>query len=86
MRYYVTSIQYNKLAQAENRSVPFAFDDINSARQKFHDVLANDMKNPLLGWSVAFIFNSEGALVTSEKWEKVEEPVEPEVPETESEE
>lgn len=75
MRFYVTAIQHNKEAQAENRSIPFAFDDLNSARQKFHEILSNDMKNPTLDWSVAFIFNSEGALITSEKWER---PVEPE--------
>ena len=74
MRFYVTSIQHNMEKDAENRSVPFAFDDINSARQKFHEILSNDMKNATLDWSVAFIFNSEGALITSEKWER---PIEP---------
>lgn len=70
MRYYVTSIQYNKEKEAENRSVPFAFDSLNDAKQKFHEILGSDMKNSTLGWSVAVIFDSNGTMIMSEKWEE----------------
>lgn len=76
MRYYVTSIQHNKEADAENRSVPFAFDDYNSALQKFHSQLGADMNNTTLDWSVVIVWDSEGGIIRSEKWKRPEDEIE----------
>lgn len=73
MRYYVTAIQFNKVAQAENRSVPSAFDDLLSARQKFHKTLADDMNNGTLGWSVVMLFDNYGNVIATERWDRPEE-------------
>lgn len=74
MRYYVTAIQHNKEKDAENRSIPFAFDTLNEAKQKFHEILGNDMKNATLDWSVCILFTSDGRMVMSERWTEEVEP------------
>lgn len=70
MRYYVVAIQHNKEADAENRSVPKAYDDKLLARQEFHRQLGVDINNSTLDWGVVAILNSDGYLEASEKWEK----------------
>ena len=76
MRYYVVSIQHNKEKDAENRSVPKAFDTELQARQAFHAQLGDDMSNTALDWSVCMIFTDIGSVIASERWEAPEsEPV-----------
>ena len=69
MRYYVVSIQHNKEKDAENRSVPKAFDTELQARQAFHAQLGSDMSNATLDWSVCMIFTDIGSVIASERWE-----------------
>ena len=69
MRYYVITIQHNKEADAENRSVPKAYDDKLTARQEFHRQLGVDMNNATLDWGIVSILNSNGYLEATEKWE-----------------
>lgn len=68
MRYYVMTIQHNWEKDAENRTVPSAFNSYNEAKQKFHSQLASDMANQTLDWSLCLIINSEGGVHESEKW------------------
>lgn len=76
MRYYVVSVQHNKEKDAENRSVPKAFDAELQARQAFHAQLGDDMNNTTLDWSVCMIFTDIGSVIASERWEAPEpEPV-----------
>ena len=72
MRYYVVSVQHNKEKDAENRSVPKAFDTELQARQAFHAQLGSDMSNATLDWSVCVIFTDIGSVIASERWEKPE--------------
>lgn len=82
MRYYLVTIQYNKNAEAENRSVPKAFDNIDDAIAEFHSQMGKDMKNDTLGWALSIIFDSNGGIIRDEKWTRVVEPiVEPSVEE-----
>lgn len=86
MRYYVIFIQFNKDAQAENRTVPKAFDTLDDAIAEFHTQMGKDMKNATLGWSMGTIINSEGGQYQkyTDKWVR---PVEPEpTPEVKNEE
>lgn len=76
-RYYVMFVQHNKEQDAENRTVPSAYDDINAAVQKFHEQMGNDMKNATLDWSVGYITDNYGNIIRSERW------TEPEVEESE---
>ena len=72
MRYYVVSVQHNKEKDAENRSVPKAFDTELQARQAFHAQLGSDMSNATLVWSVCMIFTDIGSVIASERWEAPE--------------
>ncbi len=80
MRYYLTTIQYNKVAEAENRTVPKAFDSLEDAVAEFHAQVGKDMKNETLGWSLNYITNSEGGHYDkyNEKWTREEPQPEPE--------
>lgn len=69
MRYYVIAIQHNKDSNAENRSVPKAYDDKLTARQEFHRQLGVDMNNTTLDWGIVSILNSDDYLEATEKWE-----------------
>lgn len=78
MRYYLVSIQYNKEAKAENRTVPKAFDSRDEAIAEFHKQMGNDMKNATLGWALSIVFDSNCGIVKEEKWvEEVKPTVEP---------
>lgn len=79
-RFYVLTIQYNKVAQAENRTAPKAYDDMLSAKQEYHAQLGKDMANVTLGWSVVYILDSFGNVLESERWTREEEPT-PEIAE-----
>ena len=68
MRYYVVSVQHNKEKDAENRSIPKAFDTELQARQAFHAQLGDDMSNTTLDWSVCMIFTDIGSVIASERW------------------
>lgn len=69
IRYYVVSVQHNKEKDAENRSIPKAFDTELQARQAFHAQLGSDMSNTTLDWSVCMIFTDIGSVIASERWE-----------------
>ena len=79
MRYYVLSIQFNKDAQAENRTVPKAYDSRNDAIKEFHNQLSQDMGNPTLDWSICMVINSAMGVEMQEKYVAdvvdVEEPI-----------
>lgn len=76
-RYYVTSVEFNKNVQAENRTQPFAFDDIDSAKQKFYATLASDIKNATLSWCNVIMWDNYGNMIQHEYWhEQVQEPTE----------
>lgn len=77
MRYYVFAIQFNKDAQAENRTAPKAYDTRNEAIREFHRQLSQDMVNATLGWSICMVVNSAMGVEASEKY------VAEEIPETE---
>ena len=68
MRFYVLAVQYNREAQAENRTVPKAFDNRNEAIAEFHSQLAKDMKNTTLGWSLCMVINDAMGIEAKEKY------------------
>lgn len=68
MRYYVFVVQYNRVAKAENRTVPKAFDRENDAIREFHSQLAKDMGNETLGWSMVMLIDSYGQVEMKEKY------------------
>lgn len=80
MRYYLVTIQYNREAQAENRTVPKAFDSLNDAEAEFHSQVAKDMKNSILGWSLNMVINDDGGVYLQKKYVAeplpIEEPTE----------
>ena|GEM_PF-6620313 len=68
MRYYVFAIQYNKDAQAENRTAPKAYDTRNQAIAEFHRQLSQDMNNKTLGWSLCMVVNDAMGIEAKEKY------------------
>lgn len=48
--YYVTSIEYNKVAGATNRTVPREYHNRNDAEKEFHRRMYENNGNPSLGW------------------------------------
>lgn len=76
MRYYVFAVQYNKEAQAENRTVPKAYDSRNDAIKEFHRQLSQDYGNATLGWSICMVINSAMGVECEEKYIAEETPVE----------
>lgn len=79
MRFYVHAIQFNKEAQAENRTVPKACDTLNEALTAYHDQLTRDHKNKTLGWSMVWITSSISAKPIKEE-EYVADPDPVEIP------
>lgn len=73
-RFYVVFIQHNKEVDAENRTVPSAFDDLKAAYQKYYEQLGKDMKNSTLDWSVGYILDNFGNKIDSKYWTDIEEP------------
>lgn len=75
MRFYLTTIQYNKVAKAENRTVPKAYDDLAKAEADFYEQVGKDMKNAVLGGSLNYVTNSEGGVYPdlNKKWGIMEE-------------
>lgn len=67
-RFYVMFVQFNKDVNAENRTVPSAFDELDDAVRKFHEQMGKDMKNGTLGWSVGYIVDNWGNLIRQERW------------------
>lgn len=70
MRYYVFSVQYNKVKQAENRTVPKAYNTRNEAVREFHRQMSEDMDNATLGWSICMVINSAMGIEKSERWDE----------------
>lgn len=75
MRYYVTIIQYNAEAEAENRELK-AFNTRDEALAYYHKTMGNTIGNEKLAWALMYIVNSAGGVEIMDKWEKVVEPVE----------
>lgn len=73
MRYYLLTVQYNKDAGAENRSVPKGFDTREDAIREFHSQMAKDMANSSLGWAFSMVINSAMGIEKEEKFERPEE-------------
>lgn len=69
MRYYVFSVQFNKDAKAENRTVPKAFDKREDAIKEFHRQMESDMGNATLGWSICMVINSAMGIEKMERWD-----------------
>lgn len=77
-RFYVTSVEYNKQAQAENRTVPFAFNTIDEAKKKFYTVLGQNIGNASLSWCNVILWDNYGNLILREYWHEQEAVVTPE--------
>lgn len=70
MRYYVLSIHYNKVKQAENRTAPKSFDKREDAIKEFHSQMSKDMDNETIAWSICMVINSAMGVEKSERWDE----------------
>ena len=69
-RYYVMSVEYSIPAQAENRTQPRAYDSLNEAVARLHEVMRNDMINSDLAWAVCYILDNFGNTLRHEEYVK----------------
>lgn len=67
-RFYVMSIEFNKVAQAENRSQPRAYDSLNDAVARLHEVMKDDMRNENIAWAVCYILDNFGNTLRHEEY------------------
>lgn len=67
-RYYVMSVEYNKVAQAENRTQPRAYDSLNDAIARLHEVMKNDMTTESTAWAVCYIVDNFGNTIRHEEY------------------
>ena len=82
MRYYLVKIAYNKVAGAEDRPQPSAYDTLDEALKAFHSFMTQNILGSTIGWCMAMITTPYGTVEKVERWE---EHVEPEPEETEEE-
>lgn len=90
-RYYVMSVEFSISVQAENRTQPRAYDSLNDAVARLHEVMKDDMRNANVGWAVCYIMDNFGNTLRHEEYikdhyldpdpEPEPEPEEPETPE-----
>lgn len=80
MRFYLIKIYYNKVAQAEDRPQPSAFNTLDAAKKAFHQYMGQSIETETCGWVLAMIINSNGNTEYMEKWEAPSEEPEPEIP------
>ena len=73
MRYYVHSVEYNQSAQAENRVIT-PHDTYDSALEKFHESMRDDIHNEDITWGNVLITNQNGVVIKNEYWEEPQTP------------
>ena len=60
LKFYLDSVQYNKVEKAENRSQTKMFPTKPEVEAEFYSQVGKDMKNASLGGSVTIVYDSEG--------------------------
>ena len=85
MRYYLVQIAFNKVAQAEDRPQPKAFDTLDEATKAFHSFFTQNILGSTIGWCMAMIINPYGVVKKVERWEETVSEKEETTPESEEE-
>lgn len=75
MKYYLSTVQYNKVAHAENREATKMRESKAEIEQLFYEQVGKDMKNENLGGSINIVYDSEGRVEVdlTKKWGFMEE-------------
>ena len=73
MRYYVHRVEYNQDSQAENRVIT-GHDTYDSALEKFHESMRDDIHNEAIIWGYVMITNQSGVVIKNEYWEESQTP------------
>ena len=74
MRYYLVKIAYNKVAGAEDRPQPSAYDTLDEALKAFHSFMTQNILGSTIGWCMAMITTPYGTVEKVERWEEYVEP------------
>lgn len=71
MRYYLYKVAYNKVAQAEDRPQPAAYDSYDEARKNLLLYIGQSMLGETIGWVMGTIQNSFGTINSGDnlRWE-----------------
>lgn len=70
MRYYLFKIAYNKVAMAEDRPQPSAYDSYDEAEKAYHSFFSQNILASTIGWCMAFVVSEFGVYEIQPKvWE-----------------
>lgn len=70
MRYYLFKIAYNKVAMAEDRPQPTAYNTYDEAEKNYHGFFYQNELAPTIGWCMAFVVSEQGVCNLQPKvWE-----------------
>ncbi len=73
-RYYLIKIFYNKIAQAEDRPQPTAYNSLDEARKALNQYMGQSILGETCGWVLAMIINQHGGTEMRDYWEAYVEP------------
>ncbi len=70
MRHYLFKIAYNKVAMAEDRPQPAAYDTFDEARKAFNTFFSQNILAPTIGWCMACVITEQGVdAIPAQTWE-----------------
>jgi len=70
MRYYLLKIAYNKVAMAEDRPQPSAYNSFDEAKKAFYSFFSQNILAPTIGWCMASVTTEQGVMaINPEVWE-----------------
>ena len=70
MRHYLFKIAFNKVAGAEDRPQPSAYDTFDEARKAFNTFFSQNILAPTIGWCMACVITEQGVdAIPAQTWE-----------------
>lgn len=70
MRYYLVKVAYNKVAMAEDRPQPSAYNSFDEAEKAYHSFFSQNILAPTIGWCMACVISEQGVNAINPKvWE-----------------
>ena len=67
-RFYLVKIAYNKVAQAEDRTIG-GYNSEDEAIKAFHSYMYQNILGPTIGWCYACVMTDNGVKIMEERWQ-----------------
>jgi len=70
MRYYLFKVAFNKVAMAEDRPQPSAYNSFDEAKKAYCTFFSQNILAPTIGWCMASVTTEQGVMsIYPEVWE-----------------